>query len=190
MNTTAKAFGRKGMNPHQHALPIERERRFEKVVDSFAGSWSRIVFTAFIAVIGTASVATLISDALMTPEEKEQRESLKREEALQAEKRRQEADSAREAAVYDKVCGSGNIIGAYVMAQKPIRAQLRSPSSAIFPFAHQVAVVPIGDCRWKIIAYVDAQNGFGAMLRTPWTATIQHNPDSGAWRMISANVGN
>ncbi|WP_298910258.1 hypothetical protein [uncultured Aliiroseovarius sp.] len=34
------------------------------------------------------------------------------------------------------------------------------------------------------IAYVDAQNGFGAVIRTPYMAQIKRIPEQDSWRLI------
>ena len=66
---------------------------------------------------------------------------------------------------------------AFVMCQDPVRGQLRAPSTAEFPYttAPGVSVAHLGDGVYKVNAFVDAQNGFGAMLRTSWTCEIAEN---------------
>jgi hypothetical protein len=36
----------------------------------------------------------------------------------------------------------------------------------------------LGDQRYSISSYVDSQNGFGAMVRTHWTATVSVNGET------------
>lgn len=61
---------------------------------------------------------------------------------------------------------------AYVMAQNFIRVALKSPSTADFPFT---------DYKYKqtdsvthvVQSYVDSENGFGAMVRSNYTITLE-----------------
>jgi hypothetical protein len=68
---------------------------------------------------------------------------------------------------------------AFVMCQTPVSAQLRAPSNARFPYitAPGVRAEHIGDGVYKVRGFVDAQNGFGAMIRTQWTCEIEETPD-------------
>jgi hypothetical protein len=43
---------------------------------------------------------------------------------------------------------------------------------------------PIGDCVYQVSAFVDSQNGFGAMLRTRYTVKVKAL-DGGSWRVQS-----
>lgn len=63
-------------------------------------------------------------------------------------------------------CGEKNETAAYVMSQSYAQSQLKSPSSAKFPWITSVQSKAVGDCLFRINAYVDAQNSFGATLRT------------------------
>ena len=82
-------------------------------------------------------------------------------------------------------CGSAS--EAYAMSQNPARQMLKSPSTADFPgiTAQGVSVTHEPPCSYIIRAYVDAQNGFGATVRTPYTATMTRNPETGAWATVS-----
>lgn len=77
-------------------------------------------------------------------------------------------------------CGGGASM-AFVMSQKFVRNRLKAPSTAQFP--HSSSTREIGKCRYEVTAYVDAQNAFGAMLRTRYSAVMQYNGD----RMWSAS---
>lgn len=84
-----------------------------------------------------------------------------------------------------KECGSE--VAAYVMTQSPVRAAMKSPDSTSFPSATApgVSINRSDECAFDVVAYVDAQNGFGATVRTRYYAEISHNPDTGTWRMES-----
>lgn len=72
---------------------------------------------------------------------------------------------------------------AFVMSQKFIRNRLKSPSSASFPSitADGVQTASISDCGFMVRAYVDAQNSFGAQIRTPYSIKLRYNRDSNDW---------
>jgi len=82
----------------------------------------------------------------------------------------------------------GNELTAYVMSQAPVRDLLKSPSSAEFPSfsASGVRSVRTAECQFSISAYVDAQNDFGAMVRTPFQATM--TTDGKAWSVASIQI--
>lgn len=72
---------------------------------------------------------------------------------------------------------------ACIMAEKLIKRQLKSPTSAEFDY---------GDCRdnatqsgniWTLRSYVDADNSFGAHIRTYYIAKLSNVPPSDTWRL-------
>lgn len=107
---------------------------------------------------------------------------------LAAEAAAEEARVRRAEAEYERNCGERQVPMAFVMIQKPVRAKLRSPSTASFPYKPTVGM-PLDKCRFRITSYVDAQNGFGAMIRTPWTGVIEYLPDTNRWRAHEIRVG-
>lgn len=62
-------------------------------------------------------------------------------------------------------------ITALTAAQEEVKARLKSPSSADFPWGSD-CVTKISDNTYVINSYVDSQNSFGAMLRTNFTCQI------------------
>lgn len=74
---------------------------------------------------------------------------------------------------------------AYVTVHDHIRAQLRSPASADFPILDYKATKS-GPCRITIRSYVDAQNGFGATIRSYYTAVMEHR--LGSWKLVTLKV--
>ena len=63
-------------------------------------------------------------------------------------------------------------IGAYIEGKDYIEQFLKSPASAIFPPLGLVN--RLNNNRYEVIAYVDSQNSFGAMLRTSWKVVFQY----------------
>ena len=65
---------------------------------------------------------------------------------------------------------------AWVMTQQFIKDQLKAPSTAKFPWTAN-AVTYLGDGRYRVTAYVDSQDSFGAMIRMNFTATVKYRGD-------------
>jgi hypothetical protein len=109
---------------------------------------------------------------------------LKIEEAARTEKERKEK-VARLAKDIEERCKSDQAkIHAYVMAQDPVKQRLKSPSTADFPYINKVKVLTSGECSFEIVGYVDAQNGFGAMIRSNYVAKITRDKhDDNGWRL-------
>jgi len=70
---------------------------------------------------------------------------------------------------------------AYVMSQNYAKRLLKAPGSADFPMITEVSSRAIGDCKFEILAYVDAQNSFGAKMRTGYSATMSFDPETDRW---------
>jgi hypothetical protein len=80
-------------------------------------------------------------------------------------------------------------LDAYVASQQFVEKQLKAPSSAKFPVFDNSMVVPLGNNRFKVAAYVDAQNSFGAIIRTSYTCTVK-NTDGDNWQLESIDLSN
>ncbi len=83
-----------------------------------------------------------------------------------------------------------NTSEASVMARDLVRARLVAPSTAKFPGTMTMLqqTTKIGERKYRIRSYVDAQNRFGAMVRINYIAEIeQTGPElhSGHWRLTS-----
>lgn len=61
---------------------------------------------------------------------------------------------------------------ACIMAQGWVEDNLVSPSTADFQACRNSNVVYLGEKMYIVNSYVDSQNGFGAMLRTFYTAEL------------------
>lgn len=56
--------------------------------------------------------------------------------------------------------------GAVDVCQQFVRDRLKAPASAKFPSAApDLTTMPLGGGRFRVTAYVDSQNGFGALIR-------------------------
>ena len=79
---------------------------------------------------------------------------------------------------------------AFVMSQTFVKKRLKSPSTADFPYmsSEGVSVFYQGECKHQIFAYVDAQNSFGAMLRTEYYAEVQNEKGTDTWRLLDLKM--
>lgn len=65
-------------------------------------------------------------------------------------------------------------LGAWVMCQQFIEERLRSPKSADYPAGYDRYTTDLGGGRYRVKAYVDAQNAFGVEIRTPFECTVKY----------------
>lgn len=78
-------------------------------------------------------------------------------------------------------------VGAFVACQQFVKDRLRAPSTADFPSGSTRYTTEIGGGKYRVEAYVDSQNGFGAMLRSNFTCDVQWvEPDN--WKLEALNI--
>lgn len=65
-------------------------------------------------------------------------------------------------------------VDAYVMSEEFIKKQLKAPATADFPGGSDGRVKYLGDSVFYIDSYVDAQNSFGANLRSNYSGKIKY----------------
>lgn len=80
---------------------------------------------------------------------------------------------------------SGDVHGAWVYMQFFVEKRLKSPKSADFPFDGYRNVSELGRGRYRVNSYVDAQNSFGANIRTHFEGVIRKENDE--WHLESLN---
>lgn len=68
-------------------------------------------------------------------------------------------------------------VDAYVMSEEFIKKQLKAPATADFPTGSDGRVKYLGDSVFYIDSYVDAQNSFGANLRSNYSGKIKYKGD-------------
>lgn len=73
-------------------------------------------------------------------------------------------------------------LDAYNMSKKFVLESLKSPSTAVFPDIDdkKVCIFKLEDHKWDVLGYVDAQNGFGAMIRNNYFCSLVDN-GGGYW---------
>ncbi|WP_132478412.1 hypothetical protein [Paracandidimonas soli] len=111
----------------------------------------------------------------------EARAEQQRAEERERAKRKAEADAKKAEEKRKKDCS--DTVMAFVMSQNFVKRALKAPSTAKFPYAHDgdVAIQKTGECKFRVHGYVDAQNSFGAMIRTPYSIDMEYFPDSKKW---------
>ncbi len=69
------------------------------------------------------------------------------------------------------------------MAEKLIKPQLKAPSSAEFDYADCKGSATHAGDTWTLRSYIDADNSFGAHIRTRYFVKMTNVPPSDTWRM-------
>ena len=78
-----------------------------------------------------------------------------------------------------------NTTMAYIMMQDFVEKTLKSPSTAKFPSSYDgPKIFKLKKHQYQIESWVDAQNSFGAMIRTKFTCIVMQ-VDKDHWRLVS-----
>lgn len=77
-----------------------------------------------------------------------------------------------------------NSIMAYIMMQHFVKRRLKAPSTAKFEGLWSGREVTKDSTEYSTYSYVDAQNGYGAMLRTSFTCTVKQVSEDD-WHLVS-----
>jgi hypothetical protein len=93
---------------------------------------------------------------------------------------------------FNYICEKNDQSTAYSFTRSLVKQTLRSPSSAKFPSILGGNVeVKVGNiieddltCEFEVRGYVDSQNGFGAMLRTNYLATVKFEAQGARWILL------
>jgi hypothetical protein len=64
-------------------------------------------------------------------------------------------------------------VSAYTICQQFVEDGLKAPRTAKFPWGASDRTVHLGGGKYRVRAYVDAQNSFGAMIRSNFDCTVQ-----------------
>ena len=86
----------------------------------------------------------------------------------------------------DRECNSEK--RAYEEAIEAVESNLRSPSTAKWQSRSNAVIVSQDDveCGYQVFAHVDAQNGYGAMIRQEFVVDVQFLKDKMIW--VARNV--
>jgi hypothetical protein len=117
---------------------------------------------------------------------KEQEQERDRERRLQEAKR---IDDARELERQreEKWASEESKIAAFTMSKEFVEDRLKAPGTAEFPWYDKAKVSHLGGGKYMVLAYVDSQNGFGALLRSKYLCTLRNTGDN-RWRLIDLTI--
>lgn len=75
------------------------------------------------------------------------------------------------------------------MAQKFVRQNLKAPTTAEFPTwtEENCKATKSGDT-WKVRSFVNAQNSYGAMIRSDYGVEMRYNPGSDNWTLLDIAI--
>tara|TARA_Y100000768_G_scaffold327873_1_gene265658 strand:- start:253 stop:852 length:600 start_codon:yes stop_codon:yes gene_type:complete len=81
-------------------------------------------------------------------------------------------------------------INAWSISKQFVKKQLKSPSTAEFPWYDKSFVKDLGDCTFEVTGYVDGQNGFGATVRNNFVVTVQNKTcnKNDNWTLVSSSI--
>lgn len=68
---------------------------------------------------------------------------------------------------------SHEAVDAWVICQQHVEERLKSPSTADFPAGYSQYTSHLRDGRYRVHAYVDAENSFGATIRNQFDCTVR-----------------
>lgn len=71
----------------------------------------------------------------------------------------------------------------YAMSKEFVKKQLKSPSTAKFPTYSDDFVTDMGENKFLVASYVDAENSFGAKVRTRYSCILQYIEETGKWQL-------
>lgn len=86
-------------------------------------------------------------------------------------------------------CGKEGKFSAGYMAEKFVRDRLKAPSTAKFPWYEESSVTISGECEFVIRSYVDAQNSYGAMLRSDYVVKLEYDPVENVYTAQNIQIG-
>lgn len=78
-------------------------------------------------------------------------------------------------------------IDAFVMSQNFVEKRLKAPSTAEFCSYSDATVLDLGDGRFRVSAYVNAENSFGAKVRTTYICVLK-SKDGDTWTLERLNM--
>lgn len=75
------------------------------------------------------------------------------------------------------------------ISQKFVRERLKAPTTAKFPAwtEENCRVTRAGEL-WRVRSFVDAQNSFGAMIRSDYGVEMTHNPQTDTWTLHDITI--
>lgn len=78
----------------------------------------------------------------------------------------------------------GEAVSAWVACQQFVEERLKAPSTVEYPSPYTEYTRSVGGGTFEVDAYVDAENSFGAMIRTDFLCTVDYRGDDN-WHLES-----
>lgn len=155
-----------------------------KRVDLGKSGWFRLGCLALI--LAPISVCTF-QLATETPSERAAREQHR--ERLNAARAKQAAaedaaDAAAKAAKSAERQAQRDKAEAIAMTKEFVKRRLKAPASADFASTLNHQANRSVDGAWVVTGYVEAQNSFGAQIRTRYVCKLKRVDDSGNWQLV------
>lgn len=79
--------------------------------------------------------------------------------------------------------------GAWGISKTFVTRNLKSPKTAEFPSITEGTVIKNSPRRFTVVGYVDAQNSFGALIRSEWATEVYYT-GKGQWRLRYLEIDN
>lgn len=75
------------------------------------------------------------------------------------------------------------------MSQNFVKDNLKAPATAKFPMWTQenCTATHTGN-NWTVTSFVDAQNGFGALIRSDYTVRMTYHPERDTWTLTGLTI--
>lgn len=80
---------------------------------------------------------------------------------------------------------------AYVYGTEFVKRRLKAPATATFaPMTNSEVIITTQPetCTHTVAGYVDAQNSFGALIRSPYSVTVQYINTEKSWKLVAINI--
>ncbi|MDR3369581.1 hypothetical protein [Rhodoferax sp.] len=98
-----------------------------------------------------------------------------------AEEKAADIASTREKTCHDPIM-------AWIEAKDMVSAHLKAPSTAVFGSRGESTITPYKDCEFDVSGWVDAQNSFGAKLRSRYLVDLKYLKDKDKWVPVKVTV--
>ena len=129
-------------------------------------------------IVWAASIALFsLGIALGQPSPEEQAAADRRDRQEQQERAR--AQNLREREQAQERRADSARAGTVVVCENQMTSQLRAPGTADYPFGHVANVQDLGNDRYRLRSYVDAENAFGGEVRTSFVCVVEVSGSGG-----------
>lgn len=79
-------------------------------------------------------------------------------------------------------------IEAFFASQEFVKKQLKAPATTKFPDPSQARVLIGENSHYRVISYVDAQNSFGALIRSHYECLLRYDSGQDKWFPVSVEI--